>query len=136
MKENADNYLDELSRKVAGKNSIESPSMDFTNNVMSQIKAYSHSRFTTYKPLISKPMWFLILLVSLASFVYVYFDKTISESLWLKNLGFTFDMDFKLSNWIPELNMSQTTFNIIVLFAIMFCIQLPILKHQLDKRFH
>ncbi|MEY8848903.1 hypothetical protein AB9K26_08805 [Psychroserpens sp. XS_ASV72] len=136
MKENADKYLDELSRKVAGKKAIESPSMDFTNNVMSQIKVYSHSKYTTYKPLISKSMWFLILLVSMASFVYVYFNNTISESSWLENLGFTFDMNFKLSNWIPNLEMSQTTFNVIVLFAIMFCIQLPILKHQLNKRFH
>ena len=86
MKENADKYLDDLSRKVIGKSSLESPSYDFTKNVMAQVKALTGSTLTTYKPLISKSMWFIITLLASSGVAYILFGPQ-TESLWLQKLN-------------------------------------------------
>ena len=130
MNENADKHLDNLSRKVMGKSSVESPSFDFTNVVMSQVQALNYS-VTTYKPLISKWIWSLILLGVIAVFGYVIFGNATSESTWLKDLnleGISF-------NPLPEFNPSQSMNYAVLLFAIMLCIQIPLLKHYFNKRF-
>lgn len=132
MKENADKYLDDLSRKVIGKSALERPSLDFTQSVMSQVEAISNSSITTYKPLISKSVWLVITLLATSGVVYILFGAQ-SKSLWLQQLNLEHYISF--SNWIPSLEVSQTTVYVAVLYAIMFCIQIPLLKHQLNQRF-
>lgn len=132
MNENADKHLDELSRKVMGKTSLESPSFDFTQSVMSQIKTTAVSQLTAYKPLISKPMWFFIAILSLSGVCYILLGPQ-SQSLWLQKLKL--DNYISFSDLTPNLEMSQVTLYVFVLFAIMFSIQIPILKRQLNKRF-
>ena len=51
MNENADKHLDNLSRRVIGKSAVESPSFDFTQTIMAQIKELKTSKVTTYVPL-------------------------------------------------------------------------------------
>lgn len=132
MKENADKHLDDLSRKIIGKSSLERPSFDFTQNVMSQVKAISKSTLTTYKPLISKWMWLLITLLATSGVAYILFGPQ-SESLWLQKLNL--DQYMSLPSLMPKLDLSRTTVYVFILFAIMFSIQIPLLKRQLDKRF-
>lgn len=132
MKENTDKHLDKLSRHIIGKSAIEHPSIDFTKNVMSQIHAISQSKLTVYRPLISKSMWFCIALLGIAGICYVVFSPQ-SESLWFQKLSL--DDYISLPNVVPDFKVSQTTFYVVVLFAVMFGIQLPLLKRQLEKRF-
>ena len=129
MKENADKYLDELSRKVMGKSSVESPSFDFTSVVMSQIEALNSSR-TVYKPLISKWMWSFISLCVITVFGYVIFGNSTSESKWLRDLN----LEGVSFNPFSEFNPSQTVTYALLLFVIMLCIQIPLLKRYFDKR--
>jgi len=132
MKENADKHLDDLSRKVIGKSSIENPSFDFTQTVMSQIKALNSSKSISYVPLISKPIWLLISLLAISGVIYIIFGPQ-SESLWLQKMDL--NINDSISSWIPNFDVSQTTVYIAVLFAIMLSIQIPLLKSHLDKRF-
>nr|WP_321233618.1 hypothetical protein [uncultured Psychroserpens sp.] len=129
MKENADKHLDNLSRKVVGKSSIESPSFDFTNVVMSQIKALNSS-VTTYQPLISKRMWSFIMIGVITVFGYVIFGNMTIKNEWLRDLS----LETVSFNPFPEFNPSQTMIYAVLLFAIMFCIQIPLLKRYFDKR--
>ncbi len=136
MKENADKYLDDLSRKVIGRSSVESTSTDFTSNVMSQIKAYSKSKVTTYVPLISKRIWILIVLGFLAIVVYAIFKSPDTGSSWLKKWNLE---QFQLSNFeftspFSTLDVSQVTLYATLLMAVMLCIQIPVLKHYFNKR--
>lgn len=64
MKDNMDNHIEKLVDKSMKKIELESPSLDFTKNVMTQIDALEKSSITSYKPLISKPMWFVIFTVA------------------------------------------------------------------------
>ncbi len=132
MKENADKHLDDLSRKVIGRSSLESPSFDFTHNVMAQVKAIAGSKITTYKPLISKSMWLVIALLVTSGIGYIVFGPK-SESLWLQKLQL--DDYMHIPSFDTNIDVSQTTLYVFVLFAIMFSIQIPLLKHQLNKRF-
>lgn len=135
MKENADKHLDDLSRKVIGKSAVESPSFDFTQTVMSQIKALGTSRATTYVPLISKRIW-LLLSVGIASIIgYVLFGSSNTETTWFGNLELNRYVDFDITDAFSSFQVSQTMLYVALLFAVMLAIQIPILKHQLDKRF-
>ena len=131
MNENADKGLDSLSRKVIGKSAIESPSFDFTKRVMSQINALSSSSVTTYVPLISKKVWALIATV-FAGIVWLTRSGASKEkSSWVSNL----DLDYEFVSPFATLELSQTVVYAVLLFAIMFCIQIPLLKHYFNKRF-
>jgi hypothetical protein len=135
MKENADTYLDDLSRKVIGKSAVESPSFDFTQTVMSQVKALSRSRVTTYVPLISKPIWLLIGLGIASILGYIRFGSYGTEIKWFESLKLDRYVDFLATDAFSGFDVSKTMFYIVLLFGIMLAIQIPILKHQLDKRF-
>ncbi|WP_456442007.1 hypothetical protein [Psychroserpens sp.] len=135
MKENADKHLDDLSRKVIGKSSVESSSFDFTQTVMSQIKALETSRVTTYVPLISKRIWLLIGVSIVSMLWYILFGSSNTKTTWLEYLKLDHYVDFEVTNSFSSFEVSQTMFYIALLFAVMLAIQIPILKHQLDKRF-
>lgn len=136
MKENADKYLDDLSRKVIGRSSVESTSTDFTSNVMSQIKAYSKSKATTYVPLISKRIWTLIGLGFSAIVVYAIFKSPDTSSSWLEkwNLDRFQLTNFEFTSPFSTLDVSQVTLYATLLLAVMLCIQIPVLKHYYNKR--
>lgn len=136
MKENADKYLDDLSRKVIGRSSVESTSVDFTSKVMSQIKTYSTSKVTTYVPLISLRIWMLIGLGFLAIVLYAIFKSPDAGSSWLKkwNLDQFQLLNFEFTSPISTLDVSQVTLYATLLLALMLCIQIPMLKHYFNKR--
>jgi hypothetical protein len=129
MNENADKHLDNLSRKVIGKSAVESTSLDFTTSVMSQINALNSSSVTTYVPLISKTVWILIILVFAGVVGYVSFGTSEEKNSWLSNL------DYEFVNPLTTLELSQTVVYSVLLFAIMICIQIPLLKHHFNKRY-
>ena len=135
MKENADKHLDDLSRKVIGKSAVESPSFEFTQTIMSEIKALGTSRETTYVPLISKPIWLLIGIGIVAVICYIIFGSSNTETTWFGSLKLDRYVDFKITDAFSSFDVSPTMLYIALLFAVMLAIQIPILKHQLDKRF-
>lgn len=129
MNENADKHLDNLSRKVIGKSAVESPSFDFTKNVMSQINALSTSSVTTYVPLISKKVWALIILVFAGIIGYVSFGTSEEKNSWLS------DLDYEFVNPLSNFEFSQTSVYAVLFLALMICIQIPLLKHYFNKRY-
>lgn len=136
MNENADKYLDELSQKLMNKSSVEQPSLDFTQKVMSQIEDVKISSVTTYVPLISKRIWFVIviLLVAISSYL-AFFGTFNNDNTWISQLRFDRLSEYSIPNPMANVEFSQTLFYAFLLFAIMMCVQIPILKHYFDKRF-
>ncbi|MEM5566992.1 hypothetical protein WNY78_17865 [Psychroserpens sp. AS72] len=142
MNENADKHLDSLSRRVIGESAVESPSFDFTKSVMSQINALNTSSATTYVPLISKWVWAIIALVFAAIVGFVSFGTTTTlitlssgeKSSWLDRLILERISAYEFVNPLSQLEFSQTTVYGVVLFALMLCIQIPLLKRYFNKR--
>ena len=134
MKENADKSLDNLTRKLVGKASLEQPSLDFTQRVMSEILALKKSKVTTYVPLISKRVWVFIAIGVSTIVAYVAFGTAEMDSSWMTRLGLEHYADYSVKNPMEEVKLSQTLIYTLVLFALMICIQVPLLKRYFDNR--
>lgn len=134
MNDNIDKHIENLVDKTMKKVSLESPSFDFTNTVMAQVNALGQSSVTTYKPLISKPMWFAIFAIGLAIVLYIIFGMNTTEIGWLNSVDLSVLTNNKFSNALSGFKVSKTVMYGIVLFGIMLFIQVPILKHYFDKR--
>lgn len=134
MSDNIDKHIEKLVEKSMKKATLETPSINFTNAVMSQVNALEKNAVTTYKPLISKPMWFAILAFALAMVLYIIFGTTTTESGWLNFIDLSSLTDNRCSNALSGFKVSKTVTYGVVLFGIMLFIQVPILKHYFNKR--
>ncbi len=134
MSDNIDKHIENLVDKTMMKSSLESPSFDFTNSVMAHVNALGQSSVTTYKPLISKPMWFVIFAVGLGIVMYIIFGLNTTDSGWLNSVDLSMLTDNRLSNTLSGFKVSKTVTYAVVLFGLMVFIQVPILKHYFDKR--
>jgi len=124
--------IEDVVNKLMTADSLEKAPIDFTDNVMSKIEALSNSTATVYKPLIPKYILWLIGTGFIALVGYIVFKQptgggNLSERLNLPELSFN-----PLENLSFE--FSNTLMYAMVLFAIMFSIQIPILKQYFNKR--
>jgi len=135
MEDKETNYLDDLTRRVIKKTTIESPSFNFTDSVMSKVNALHESRATVYKPLISKMAWVLIGFGVLALVLYIlFFGNKIETSNWIQSIDFSVLSNINM-NILPSFSISKTVTYSVLFFGLMFCIQIPLLKNHFDKRF-
>ena len=130
MKNNANKHIDLFVDKVMKSSTLETPSFDFTAKVMSQITAVSKSTVTIYKPLISKTSWGILLLFTAGMVSFLIFNKENTSLGWFNQLNFNL-----VSNLFSGVKISQTTMYSLLMFAVMFFIQIPLLKHYFNKRF-
>lgn len=124
--------LEKLVDRMMSDATLESPSLDFTSKVMSQVLSTKTSNSTVYKPLISKSVFMAVFgSVFLLFFYVINFGKTTTES-W-----FTFFNYSKLyNNWfLSNFTISKISMYAVVVLMIMFCIQIATLKNHFDKRF-
>ena len=112
---------------------LEKPSLDFTDQVMSKVEAISKPEATVYKPLISKPIWLVILGSFVALVVYVFLKEPMTENVWFNSL--------ELNSIIPinpfeklSTGITSTLIYAFVFLALMVGIQVPLLKHYFNKR--
>ncbi len=134
MNDNIDKHIEKLVDKTMKKSYLESPSLDFTNAVMAQVNAIQKSNVTTYQPLISKPTWFVLFVITLAVVLYIIFGTTTNDTNWLSFIDLSMLTDNKLSTALSGFKVSKIVMYSVVLFGIMLFIQVPILKNYFDKR--
>ncbi|AUP78240.1 hypothetical protein [Flavivirga eckloniae] len=134
MNENADKYLDDLTKKVIKEEPLERPSFNFTASVMSQVTALSRDDVTVYKPLISKTGWLAISTVFLALIGYLLFGIEQESSSWLSSLDFSALFNNKVTDLLSAVSIPKTLVYAIVLFGLMFGIQIPLLKNYFNRR--
>tara|TARA_R110000868_G_scaffold1389_21_gene10823 strand:- start:8138 stop:8551 length:414 start_codon:yes stop_codon:yes gene_type:complete len=134
MKANADKNIEELVSKMMKETMLEKPSIDFTDAVMAQVLDIKSSQATIYTPLISKWVWCLIFTAIFALITYLSFNGSATSSGMFDVLNFGVLSKFNLSKLVPGLHVSKTTVYASTLLMLMFFIQIPILKHYLDRR--
>lgn len=132
MNENEDKQLENLVKKAMKQSALETPSFDFTSNLMSKVENMKQSTATIYQPLISKHMWFWIFTGFVAFIAYVIFITKPEASAWFS----TFDiLDIeKISNVFSRIQLSRIVIYATVFFIVMLLIQIPLLKNYFDKR--
>lgn len=134
MNANENKKIDDLARKVIKKSSVESPSFDFTVQIMTQLTALKHSEATIYKPLISRFTWFVIFIgfVILAGYTAV---GTQSQTLdWFDFSDLNVLMKQKFSAMIFQFSFSKIVLYALAFLSVMLLIQLSFLKAYFDKK--
>lgn len=134
MQENVDKYIEDLVDKAMQKSTLQTPSFDFTENVMSQIVDFKPSIATTYQPLISRRVWTLIVGGFVTFIAYVVLITKPEASEWFKTFDLHLWNQVNFSKILNVVEPSKTAAYGIGLLALMLLIQIPILKHYFDKR--
>ena len=136
MEVNNENELDDLIRKSVKTVGLDSPSADFTKNLISKIEMSSElESITTYKPLISKAGWVIMAVIVLALSVFALDYKLDILLAWLDKMNFGALPELHLLEVLPQLAISNIFFYGLFIFAIFALIQMVFLKQRLDKQY-
>ncbi|NRD20631.1 hypothetical protein HNV08_11275 [Winogradskyella eckloniae] len=127
----ADKNIEEFIDNIMSEAGLEQPSLDFTANVMSQVEASSTSNATVYKPLISKPVWFIILGSFIALVGYVVLGNTETTASWTDRLELP-EVPFNLLENI-SFEFSSALMYAFILLALMVSIQVSVVKYYFQK---
>lgn len=133
MKEQQAKELEQLVAKAMQKSTLETPSFQFTDKVMTAIEAEQKRVSIRYRPLIPKYMWAIISVGIVGITAYLWF--LIQPVPWhLSTLSFNYMEGFSLSKIFPAFTPSKISGYAIMLFAFMLCIQIPMLKQYFNNR--
>ena len=135
MQEHTEQHLDKLAKKVVKSSTLESPSLDFTANVMAEIEASSISEITVYKPLISKRSWFILMIIIGGGLIYSFTGSNIESTGLLEKMDFSIISDNMVTEALAGFTISKIFAYAIGFFGLVFFVQIPMMKHYLDKRF-
>lgn len=134
MKTDTDKQIEQLVDKMMKDVTLETPSLDFTTKVMTKVLDVKANTVTTYKPLISKKIWYSIFTGILVLVLYVSFSGTENSNNFLDTLNSEILQKFNPSKLFSGVHFSRTTAYACVLLALMLLVQIPILKWYTDRR--
>ena len=106
MKEHTEQQLDKLVKKAMMSASVKSPSIDFISNLMKEIEHVYIGETTTYKPLISKYGWFVIIAILIGVSLYVMLGN-VEESSFLEAIDYSIISNNKLTNVFSGFKFSK-----------------------------
>lgn len=129
MKEN-DKEIENLIEKMMAESTLESPSIDFTSKIMSQVLAIEKSKIKVYKPLISRSAWIFIgmSLIALTSYS-IFTNNEISNS------AITQLYTDKASALFSGIHFSKNTMYALLIVFSMILIQIGVLKNYFDNKY-
>ncbi|MEZ4803800.1 MAG: hypothetical protein R2797_13585 [Gelidibacter sp.] len=131
MKENVDKQIENLVDKAMKTSALETPSFNFTTDVMAQVESVQQRATTTYQPLISKRVWILILAGFLVFVAYTIFITKPEASGWFTNLDLNSE---RVSKRLTNIQTPRIAAYGVGLLALMLLVQIPFLKNYFDKR--
>lgn len=131
MKVNEDKHIEKFVDKVMKELVIERPSIDFTSKVMAQVISTKKSEISTYQPLISNYVWLIILGSFLTLVFFLITNGDTSTNSWISSL----DLSVFSNNIFSKVKFSKITFYAVLLLTLMFYIQIPLIKNQIDKQY-
>ncbi|WP_297796582.1 hypothetical protein [uncultured Eudoraea sp.] len=135
MEDTNEKRLDDFVKKVVSNASLESPSVDFTENIISKIAVReTNNAITVYQPLISKTSWLVLATLTILLIAYIFigkFDLTVS---WLPNIntGVIENMDSMVA--LSQIQLPNTVVYALIGLMLFFYLQIIFLKKYLDSR--
>lgn len=137
MEENNNKQTDAFLQKHIQEIPLESPSNDFTSNLMGILVEEETSTVTQYSPLISKKGWIgvgIVVLSSLALLFFGTFQKQGEKVLDKVSLDFSFLSKFNLSGTMEGFSMPSVMFFGALLFSISLLIQVLYIKGYINNK--
>ena len=129
MKE-SDKNIENLIEKMMSENTLESPSIDFTSKIMSQVLVAEKSKIKVYKPLISKTTWFFIGTSLVALIVYVSLFSGTNNNL---EIGKAYSD--KAASLFSGIHFSKNILYALLIVPFMILVQIGVLKNYFNKRY-
>ncbi|WPO80214.1 hypothetical protein [Flavobacterium sp. KACC 22761] len=129
MKE-SDKNLENLIDKMMSENTLQSPSADFTSNLMSQILVADKAKIKPYKPLISTSMWIFIGTVTVLLIVYNFLFSGAETNLEIDKT-----YTDKIAAIFSGIHISKNILYAFLIVPIMMLIQIGVLKNYFDKKY-
>jgi hypothetical protein len=134
MKANEDKQLEKFAGKLMNETSLEKPSAEFTSKVMFGVLAAGTGIATAYKPLISKPLWFIIFGAVIMVMGYLIINADAQPGGWLDSLDMNAVND-KILKSLAGFKFSEITLFTVGLSTVMLFVQITFLKSYFNKRF-
>ncbi|MDP2541478.1 hypothetical protein CSC81_00175 [Tenacibaculum discolor] len=136
MGENKDiKELDAFTKKYINEIEAETPSIDFTANIMDAI--LKEEQFSIYKaaPLISKRVWFVLAGILAVSILFV--SKGASSS-WLQipEIKMDYLSNIQLPNLFENITVSNLMLSACFFFTVMVFVQIYYLKNHFTRKFN
>lgn len=129
MKE-SDKNIENLIEKMMEETTLQSPSIDFTSSIMSQILVTEKAKIKPYKPLISISTWIFIGITFAVLVLYnVFFAET------QNNLEIGKSYTDKISALVSGIHVSKTLLYALLIVPFMILIQIGVLKNYFDKKY-
>ena len=122
-----DSRIDKIAKEVFSNDNIETPSLDFTSNIMAKISVEQQTS-TEIKPLISRNTWYIIsiIIISLISYAMLMFPQSSSVSIsdYIPAFDYINNLSFK------SIGISNITYYSIIVVGVLFILQLIIIDHR------
>jgi len=125
--------IDAFAKKYIKEIPVESPSTNFTANLMNTISQLQTEKKIEYKPLISKKGWFLVISAVIA-IVLLPFKKSEEGLFTLPEINFSFIEKLNFSGVVDHVNVSLPTVYLAILFSVLVFIQIFYLKGYFEER--
>ncbi|KAB7529569.1 hypothetical protein F8C76_17315 [Flagellimonas olearia] len=133
MDEQQKKELETFVDKVMGETSLESPSPDFTEKLMAKIEAQSQQQVFVAQPLLPRKLLTVLFLGFVAGFVYLLMTYGLDPNQgWFKNIHWNLDFS-NTWRWMEGYTASKVTLYAVLLFGVLFFVQIPWLKRYLDQ---
>jgi hypothetical protein len=126
--------IDAFAKKYIKEIPAETPSIDFTSNLMGKINELKVvNAKMTYKPLISKKSWFVIL-AAVIGIVIIPFKSSEEGLFTLPEINFSFLENINFSGLLESVQVSNTTLYLAITFSALVFVQIFYLKGVFEKR--
>lgn len=124
--------LDAFAKKYIKEVEIETPSVDFTANIMQHVLHAENSEIYKASPLISKKVWGVLVTVLFVSILYVSRGTSLG---WLKmpKLKLDYFSRFQFPNLFEGITVSNTMLYACFFFTVMVFVQIYYLKNHFTK---
>ncbi len=125
--------IDAFAKKYIKEIPVESPSVNFTANLMNTISQLQTEKTIVYKPLISKKGWFVVVAAVIA--VVLISFKSSKESIFtMPEINLSFLEKFSFSGVFESVSVSTSTLYLAILFSVLIFIQIFYLKGYFEKQ--
>ncbi|MBC5836356.1 hypothetical protein [Flavobacterium muglaense] len=136
MNASEDKKLESIVNKAMKSSSLQSPTIDFTAQLMMQVSAMSQSKATIYKPLISRKGWSLIAALFALIIAYVLYGPQQETSSWMEMTNVNSVVMDKISSTAFGFSVSKIVLYAVSCLSVLVLVQVSFLKLHFDKRFH
>ncbi len=133
MDKHEEKKLEEFVDRLMADAPLESPSVDFTKNLMLRIEAQSQKEAFQYKPIMSRSVLVGLFLAFSVLMVYVISQYGLGDGTgWFDKI--TWEPNFKpFWGWLENYTSSKVLVYAVLLFGFLFFVQVPWLKKHMDR---